>query len=175
MISNYFPCFVYTNYFRYFGTLCLSTILQSHLLRIGLSKNIAFWSTIATGSIVNYFVLMTLDKRSKSALIAAKISSLPSKIENNIGGSTTFTNIANNARRRKSHKSQNAEMIAMIPTIQHAALRNKHCIGNNSSNIEDSVNKIHKIIDRLRYSRAMALDAASAILLQHQCNSQLKV
>jgi len=51
---------------RYFGTLCGSTILQAHLLRLGLQKSVAFWSTICLGSIVNYLVLTTLAARSKS-------------------------------------------------------------------------------------------------------------
>lgn len=51
---------------RYFGTLCGSTILQAHLLRLGLQKSVAFWSTIALGSIVNYLLLTTLASRSKS-------------------------------------------------------------------------------------------------------------
>ena len=54
---------------RYFGTLCGSTILQAHLLRLGLQKSVAFWSTIVLGSIVNYLVLTTLATRSKSQLI----------------------------------------------------------------------------------------------------------
>lgn len=58
-----------TAYTAYFGTLCGSTILQAHLLRLGLQKSVAFWSTIALGSIVNYLVLTTLAARSKSQLI----------------------------------------------------------------------------------------------------------
>lgn len=55
-----------TAYTAYFGTLCGSTVLQAHLLRLGLSKSIAFWSTIALGSVVNYLVLTTLAVRSKT-------------------------------------------------------------------------------------------------------------
>jgi hypothetical protein len=55
-----------TAYSAYFGTLCGSTILQAHLLRLGVSKTIAFWSTIALGSVVNYLVLTTLAARSKT-------------------------------------------------------------------------------------------------------------
>jgi len=53
-------------YTAYFGTLCGSTILQAYLLRIGVSKSIAFWSTIALGSVINYLMLTALASRSKS-------------------------------------------------------------------------------------------------------------
>ena len=53
-------------YTAYFGTLCGSTILQAYLLRLGVSKSIAFWSTIALGSLVNYVVLTALAARAKS-------------------------------------------------------------------------------------------------------------
>ena len=53
-------------YTAYFGTLCGSTILQAYLLRLGVSKSIAFWSTIALGSVVNYLVLTALAARAKS-------------------------------------------------------------------------------------------------------------
>ena len=46
---------------RYFGTLCGSTILQSYLLSRGISKAVAFWLTIALGSVVNYMVLTYLN------------------------------------------------------------------------------------------------------------------
>ena len=46
---------------RYFGTLCGSTILQSYLLSRGISKSVAFWMTIALGSVVNYMVLTYLN------------------------------------------------------------------------------------------------------------------
>ena len=36
------------------------------MLRLGLQKSVAFWSTIALGSIVNYLLLTTLAARSKS-------------------------------------------------------------------------------------------------------------
>lgn len=52
---------------RYFGTLCGSTILQAYLLQWGVAKNVAFWGTIATGSLVNFIVLTSLAARSKSA------------------------------------------------------------------------------------------------------------
>jgi len=55
-----------TAYTAYFGTLCGSTILQAYLLRFGISKTIAFWSTIALGSVVNYVVLNALAARAKS-------------------------------------------------------------------------------------------------------------
>lgn len=54
-------------YTAYFGTLCGSTVLQAYLLRLGVSKSIAFWSTIALGSVVNYLVLTALAARSESA------------------------------------------------------------------------------------------------------------
>lgn len=54
-----------TSYTAYFGTLCGSTILQSYLLQWGLSQNKAFWSTIALGSLVNYFVLTYLNAAEK--------------------------------------------------------------------------------------------------------------
>ena len=53
-------------YTAYFGTLCGSTILQAYLLRLGVNKSIAFWSTIALGSLVNYVVLTALAARAKS-------------------------------------------------------------------------------------------------------------
>ena len=58
-----------TSYTAYFSTLCGSTILQSYLLQ-HFPKNIAFWGTIATGSIVNFIVLMTIDARSKASCAA---------------------------------------------------------------------------------------------------------
>jgi hypothetical protein len=56
-----------TSYTAYFGTLCGSTILQAYLLQWGVAKNVAFWGTIATGSLVNFIVLTSLAARSKSA------------------------------------------------------------------------------------------------------------
>ena len=47
----------------YFGTLCGSTILKGYLLTIGISNDVAFWTTIALGSIVNYIVLTTLNAK----------------------------------------------------------------------------------------------------------------
>jgi uncharacterized membrane protein YccC len=49
---------------RYFGTLCGSTILQAYLLQVGLSKSIAFWCTIAIGSVLNFLVLTALSQNS---------------------------------------------------------------------------------------------------------------
>jgi len=56
-----------TAYTAYFGTLCGSTVLQAYLLRLGVSRSIAFWSTIALGSVVNYLVLTALAARSEPA------------------------------------------------------------------------------------------------------------
>ena len=55
-----------TAYTAYFGTLCGSTVLQAYMLKLGFSKTLAFWSTIALGSVVNYLVLTTLVTRSKT-------------------------------------------------------------------------------------------------------------
>jgi hypothetical protein len=41
----------------------VSTILKGHLLTIGVSNDVAFWTTIALGSIVNYIVLTTLNAK----------------------------------------------------------------------------------------------------------------
>mmetsp|Transcript_15537 Transcript_15537/g.37269 ORF Transcript_15537/g.37269 Transcript_15537/m.37269 type:complete len:241 (-) Transcript_15537:3399-4121(-) len=50
-----------TAYTAYFGTLCGSTIFQAYLLSHGTSKSVAFWTTIVLGSLVNYFVLTSLN------------------------------------------------------------------------------------------------------------------
>mmetsp|Transcript_13491 Transcript_13491/g.28948 ORF Transcript_13491/g.28948 Transcript_13491/m.28948 type:complete len:239 (-) Transcript_13491:3716-4432(-) len=55
-----------TSYTAYFGTLCGSTILQAYLLQRGLSKSVAFWTTIGLGAVVNYFVLTSLNANSKT-------------------------------------------------------------------------------------------------------------
>mmetsp|Transcript_4557 Transcript_4557/g.10302 ORF Transcript_4557/g.10302 Transcript_4557/m.10302 type:complete len:221 (-) Transcript_4557:1829-2491(-) len=55
-----------TSYTAYFGTLCGSTILQAYLLQCGISKSVAFWSTIALGSLVNYVVLTSLNAVDKT-------------------------------------------------------------------------------------------------------------
>ena len=47
----------------YFGTLCGSTIFKGYLLTVGISNDVAFWTTIALGSIVNYIVLTTLNAK----------------------------------------------------------------------------------------------------------------
>ena len=62
-----------TAYTAYFTTLCGSTILQAYLLQHGVSKNAAFWGTIAIGSLVNFAVLTTLDARAKSKPTTNKI------------------------------------------------------------------------------------------------------
>lgn len=54
-----------SSYTAYFGTLCGSTILQAYLLQRGLSKSAAFWTTIGLGSLVNYFVLTSLNAVAK--------------------------------------------------------------------------------------------------------------
>ncbi len=59
-------------YTAYFGTLCGSTVLQAYLLRLGVGKSIAFWSTIALGSVVNYLVLTALAARSEAASCKSK-------------------------------------------------------------------------------------------------------
>jgi len=52
---------------RYFGTLCGSTVFQAYLLSLGISNSVAFWSTIALGSMVNYIVLTSLNARGDGA------------------------------------------------------------------------------------------------------------
>jgi len=51
----------------YFSTLCGSTIFQAYLLKLGISNKVAFWSTIALGSMVNYVVLTSLNARGDGA------------------------------------------------------------------------------------------------------------
>lgn len=71
-----------TSYTAYFGTLCGSTILQAYLLQWGLSKSVAFWTTIGLGSVVNYVVLTSLHA-------VAKKTGESSTTDNNIGRQET--------------------------------------------------------------------------------------
>jgi len=94
-----------TTYTAYFGTLCGSTILQAYLLQKGLSKSVAFWTTIGLGSLVNYVVLTTLNAVSK-------------KTDEN---STT-----NQACRKESIYSagQTREKLAMVPLCMPGMITN---------------------------------------------------
>lgn len=94
-------------YTAYFGTLCGSTVLQAYLLRLGVSKSIAFWSTIALGSVVNYLVLTALAARSEAASCQNKTDD----------------------RRRKDEPKQ----LAMISTSKHFAFLGQSRLKSKSS------------------------------------------
>ena len=64
-------------FYRYFGTLCGSTIFQAFLMTRGISNGVAFWSTIALGSIVNYIVLTSLNSKGDGAPLRSKKSHDP--------------------------------------------------------------------------------------------------
>eukprot|EP00584_Thalassiosira_punctigera_P007870 CAMPEP_0172535824 /NCGR_PEP_ID=MMETSP1067-20121228/7662_1 /TAXON_ID=265564 ORGANISM="Thalassiosira punctigera, Strain Tpunct2005C2" /NCGR_SAMPLE_ID=MMETSP1067 /ASSEMBLY_ACC=CAM_ASM_000444 /LENGTH=210 /DNA_ID=CAMNT_0013320779 /DNA_START=80 /DNA_END=709 /DNA_ORIENTATION=+ len=78
-----------TTYTAYFGTLCGSTILQAYLLQRGLSKSVAFWTTIGLGAFVNYFVLNFLNAASEK-------TDKSSTTYNNPGGTDTHCSTGGN-------------------------------------------------------------------------------